>query len=589
MATVYRDYGVLGFGAAPSNEYEITKRSQVYQATHRGDGKRLPLMNRSFISFSFGGRLIEDFNLIATFGSDRLNRNGYANFEDTTTNYNNLEGQQYWATHYKNNSLDLTLSTDGIDQRQLDDFLYWFRAGDTKELILAEHPNRAILARVAQPPQLDLLPFEQPINTPISDVYYSTSTTLYKGDISLNLVMDDPHWYALTNILGQRDDTHNRYIDQWYDVVTGEWVDIVNSPDALKILYEDGIPMGSMIQQNMLLGNRAYANVLGTDSSKVWSPQEEASEIEYFDETTHTWSEPTEDMVIGMGARVESDEATFPYLLGTIAGAVVEASENGITTLSKRYGENDNSNIGYFYYSGTAPSPTIITFTMHPKLDYDTGYIVNPANSFLKGDDNKPYSSLFIEGINIQELRFTTPNVFTSYNKAIKLFKDHVKSSTMDSWENVRQLVREEIRHAAVREWAIYAIQQCSSTAITASAESIKAEMRKFLLTAAQEEDPGTLTLAPATFTFNSGTGEATGIFCYRKIDSPTTLTENIEENVGDMLQSNYIIIRDRNYPTATGHIVGWSQDNKEYSHRIYHTSNVPLENLSIEYKNMYL
>ena len=88
--------------------------------------------------------------------------------------------------------------------------------------------------------------------------------------------------------------------------------------------------------------------------------------------------------------------------------------------------------------------------------------------------------------------------------------------------------------------------------------------MRKFLLSAEQEEDPGTLTLAPVTFTFNSSTGEATGIFSYRKIDSPTTLTENIEENVGDMLQSNYIIIRDRNYPTATGHIVGWDQDNKE-------------------------
>ena len=35
--------------------------TQVYDATHRGDGKRLPYMNRSFISFSFGGKYIEDF------------------------------------------------------------------------------------------------------------------------------------------------------------------------------------------------------------------------------------------------------------------------------------------------------------------------------------------------------------------------------------------------------------------------------------------------------------------------------------------------------------------------------------------------
>jgi len=31
----------------------------------------------------------------------------------------------------------------------LDEFLYWFHAGEARELVLAEHPNRAILARVS--------------------------------------------------------------------------------------------------------------------------------------------------------------------------------------------------------------------------------------------------------------------------------------------------------------------------------------------------------------------------------------------------------------------------------------------------------
>ena len=78
------------------------KRSQVYQATHRGD-VRLPYMNRSFISFSFGGKLIEDFELIATISGDRLDRRGYAEFEDTVSTYDNLDGQHYWTTHYKAN------------------------------------------------------------------------------------------------------------------------------------------------------------------------------------------------------------------------------------------------------------------------------------------------------------------------------------------------------------------------------------------------------------------------------------------------------------------------------------------------------
>jgi hypothetical protein len=106
-------------------------------------------MDRSFISFTYGGRHIEDFDLISTIVNNRLTRDGYATFNDIVTTYDNLDGQYYWNTHYITNSLTFILSTDGIEQKTLDDFLYWFHAGEIKELILAEHPNRAIMARVA--------------------------------------------------------------------------------------------------------------------------------------------------------------------------------------------------------------------------------------------------------------------------------------------------------------------------------------------------------------------------------------------------------------------------------------------------------
>jgi len=98
----------------------------------------------------------------------------------------------------------------------LEDFRYWFRAGETRELILAEHPNRGILARVSDPPQFSLLPFESNTTIMISNVSYPVKTTLYKGEITLNLVMDEPHWYSIENILGKK--IENRYIDMWTDV-----------------------------------------------------------------------------------------------------------------------------------------------------------------------------------------------------------------------------------------------------------------------------------------------------------------------------------------------------------------------------------
>jgi hypothetical protein len=98
-------------------------RTQVYKATHDGN-KRLPYMNRSFISFSYGSKknsngeevpvFIEDFNLIATTSGDRMERDAYASFEDLTSTYDTIPGQFYWGTYFHTNSIQFTLATDGI-------------------------------------------------------------------------------------------------------------------------------------------------------------------------------------------------------------------------------------------------------------------------------------------------------------------------------------------------------------------------------------------------------------------------------------------------------------------------------------------
>jgi len=56
-------------------------------------------------------------------------------------------------------------------------------------------------------------------------------------------------------------------------------------------LVEDGIPLGSMIDNNMLLGNGAFANVENNTDSLIWSLPE--AEIEKVN------AEPT-----GVGARI---------------------------------------------------------------------------------------------------------------------------------------------------------------------------------------------------------------------------------------------------------------------------------------------
>ena len=94
------DYGYINgaYNTPIPNRQEI-RHTQVYMATHKGEGAnaRLPFMKRSFISFSFSDKpkegeeekriYIEDFNLIATIDGDRLERKGYSEFEDLTSDY----------------------------------------------------------------------------------------------------------------------------------------------------------------------------------------------------------------------------------------------------------------------------------------------------------------------------------------------------------------------------------------------------------------------------------------------------------------------------------------------------------------------
>jgi len=54
--------------------------TQVYLATHDGADKRLPLMNRSFISFSYGGKWIEDMPFVSVVENNFMTGDVYGKF-----------------------------------------------------------------------------------------------------------------------------------------------------------------------------------------------------------------------------------------------------------------------------------------------------------------------------------------------------------------------------------------------------------------------------------------------------------------------------------------------------------------------------
>lgn len=525
------------------------KHGQVYHATHKVDpynssaDKRLSYMHRSFISFSFGGKQIEDFDLIAVTENNRLQRNGSGAFEDLTTTYEVIDGQFYWGTHFTNNQLDLVLATDGITEDKLDEFKHWFAGDATRELILAEHPNRAIMARVATPPVISMLPFEEETEVVIQDLKYPTSVTVYRGNILLSFVMDEPFWYSKVNIFGEKKDNNGFWNDNWTDAnnatiqIFDENANIYSRKDALKIIKEDGVPVSTMLQAPVLLGNNLIANpdftIVGAENE---GPQvASGADIVKVDGIAVAGASPLQN-----GDNV-----------GFIGPKIIDLSSNSGLSLTSQTPL-------YLYYPGTAPEYPIISFTFTVHFNNEN-YIDAPRNIFTNSTTS--YDTITLtnaEGYKTY-LKFTLPGIYYAYNQAIKIFNEN---SNLDK-VNLRILIRDKVCHPVVRKLAIENIEKDNFVSgLQGSFLSTHSTMQVII---------------------NCKTGEVEGHFGSLSPEYGTMVfSEELTENAADMIRSNYLVIEGKDYFNARGQIT------QENVHEISFNGAQPLENFSIQYKYRY-
>lgn len=188
---------------------------QVYEATHR-DGELLPVVERAFISFKWGDKNIEDFDLIATIDGDRINDEVYFGFEEVVSSVEGRSGQLYWGSTRKPGELTLSLATDGMTLRTYEQFRKYFIPDVERKLYYSETSNRYCWARLKAAPQMSMLPFED-----VKDFNgQKFRTTLYKGSISIVFAVDDPYWYSDISFI-------NAAMDKEL---------------AAKLVYEDNLP-----------------------------------------------------------------------------------------------------------------------------------------------------------------------------------------------------------------------------------------------------------------------------------------------------------------------------------------------------------
>lgn len=486
-------------------------KTQVFRATHSSaeaynkkgqyiglDWSRKSFMERSFISFSYGGKYIEDFNLIAVFSNDGLNKTMTATFKDLTSDYDVVDGQFFWGTKYEANKLDFSLATDGITENELDEFLHWFHGGVERELILSEHPNRAILARVADAPEIQMIPFEEPTTVKIEGFEYETSTTLYKGTISLSFTMDEPYWYSKVNLLGRAANSTELteagledgvWMDVWQSANAQE-VDVYSDKDALKIIKEDLVPTAGMLSNDFLLGDAITVN---TDFTIESNKKNTSDNI--LDTDIQTLDNPIKYNGVAVAGIVEETDSGYGDLIGFVGPRIYSQENKGA-----RLGPSDTL---YLYYPGTAPEHPEISFDFTPII---TGnYIASPRNSIT--NSARKYDILNFISQSNHELKFSLPSALQGYNQAIKVFNNWQTGN--NNMAELRTLIRDSVNHRDARAWAILVVDSLGETW---NLQDALARMKYFLTNPHEDTELST------SVDINCQTGRTTGIVGHRII-----------------------------------------------------------------------
>ena len=575
------DIGYLGNTPGIQPVYNNIKRNQVYQATHNSNDERTSYNARSYISFSFGGTQIEDLNLIACVDGDRMEKQLTANFHDLTSSYDVVDGQFYWGTYYDNNQMNFYLATDGMTQENLEDFIRLFAPGSTRELILAEHPNRAIMARVATPPVMNVIPFQEDVDLKVNTMDRSTITALYKGDIHLELIMDEPFWYGRVNVLGEKVHNNELNIDEW----VANWVDAndnhtiaYNDKDALRIIYEDRIPTMVMLRAPCFLGN---------DLVYIYNTQ--CARVDYALVGAH-------DAPLGAGEEgaiiIRQEELQNPEV-GKAQAAIEEMNDSM---------KLDRGESTYLYYSGTAPEKPIIKFIVNGAID-------DLLKQEIKLD--------FYCGEEIQHLELKTPLIYQDYKKVKDAFSQW--DSENDTYRDIRLFVRSNIIHPVIKKWSLFIIDYCQAHSTEVSLTTQGVVYLKFLFLRRIIHPNGIEQTSYVTneYELNFQTGELVCYFQYRNLDmlsildypshilyldNPSDFTNDIGvtyhnvsfpmaaylENINNSLYSKPIILRERNHFSSDGTIRFYKQEDKLLSYKIVNNSNIDFDNISIEFVNRY-
>ena len=196
--------------------------------------------DKSFISFTYDGKAIEEFGMAVVSSGDRLSTSIHPSFNNTISTVPGRTGSIYWGTNITGLSFNFKLATDSITSRQLLNFKSHFRPGKIAKFSLAEAEYCYAYAVIDSASTFEFIPFDT--TTIINGIGYSD--TVYKGEANLTFYIPDIFFYS---------DEHYIFAD---DYVDKPWI------------IASGLPFkSSIIGKSCFLSNGMLLNSSGVISN----------------------------------------------------------------------------------------------------------------------------------------------------------------------------------------------------------------------------------------------------------------------------------------------------------------------------------
>lgn len=306
------------------------------------------IVDKSFISFNFDGKSIEDFGMTVVSNGDRLSTSIHPAFNNTISTVAGRTGSIYWGTDITGLSFTFNLATDGMSSRQLMNFKNHFKPGKIAKFSLAESEYCYAYAIINSSSTFEFIPFDTTVK--INGIEYLD--TLYKGEATLNFYVPDVYFYS---------DDKYIFAD---DCIDKPW------------MIASGLPFRTSIsQENCFLANGILLNKKGL-LTNAYDGGGASSTISNYDQLINSgYSNSKNNIIINcLYSKIEApDKRVYAYNAGNVSARTNICFTKIINFISGLSVPWDNITVG---------STIINKPRMFKDIDYTLSLLSNYTNSW---------------------------------------------------------------------------------------------------------------------------------------------------------------------------------------------------------------